>query len=109
MSTGLDVGEVNSPATARVSQRKKAQQALTKYVRHDSSRTGVQARHPKPANAADDTQSPSLLNVKPVKAGQSIAAALSRQAGKALPKGIAVSAMSQASPAGQLKARSTGQ
>lgn len=93
---GWDAGEVSSPAAVTGSQRRKAQQAVTKYVRHDSSTRLSKAQPPqqqhqqhKPVKTADSLQSPSLLNVKPVKAEQSITTALSRQRGRSLPKGTA--------------------
>lgn len=84
--TGWDVGEVCSPALQKHDQRQKGQQALTKYIRHDSSssRAGKQQQH-KPSVPTVHQEVPdedSLLKVKPVKAGQSISAALSRQTRK---------------------------
>lgn len=99
--TGWDVGEVCSPALSKHDQRQKGQQALTKYIRHDSSRSraGKRQQH-KPTMPTDHLEVPdedSLLKVKPVKAAQSISAALSRQtrkkvAAKDAPAFIAVEA-----------------
>ena len=81
---GADMDDVSSPALQKPSQRQKAaQQALTRYVRYD----GKQNQDGKPQavtqKAPMQTEgSDSLLHVAPVKAGQSIAAALSRQKGK---------------------------
>ncbi|KAA6420103.1 MAG: hypothetical protein FRX49_09952 [Trebouxia sp. A1-2] len=98
---GWDVGEVCSPALSKHDQRQKGQQALTKYIRHDSSRSraGKRQQH-KPTMPTDHLEVPdedSLLKVKPVKAAQSISAALSRQtrkkvAAKDAPAFIAVEA-----------------
>ena len=96
-----------SPAPAKAGQRQKAQQALTKYVRYDNhtraSKTQLHQQKPGASTAADSSQSPLLLNAKPVKAGQSIAAALSRQAGKAVPRSTAASAVSRGKVVGGLK------
>ncbi len=83
MHTGWDMGEVCSPAPQKRSQRQKGQQALTKYVRYDSSSTkpGKPPQH-KETEQAETMDTPSLLNAKPVRAGQSITAALSRQTRK---------------------------
>ncbi len=72
-----------SPALQKHNQCQKGQQALTKYIRHDSgsSRAGKRQQH-KPSVPTVHQEVPdeeSLLKVKPVKAGQSISAALSRQ------------------------------
>ncbi len=84
--TGWDVGEVCSPALQKHDQRQKGQQALTKYIRHDSSssRAGKRQQH-RPSVSTVHLEVPdedSLLKVKPVKAAQSISAALSRQTHK---------------------------
>ena len=84
--TGWDVGEVCSPALEKHDQRQKGQQALTKYIRHDSSsfRAGKRQQH-RPSVSTVHQEVPdedSLLKVKPVKAAQSISAALSRQTRK---------------------------
>ena len=79
--TGWDVGEVCSPALEKHDQ--KGQQALTKYIRHDSSsfRAAERQQH-RPSVSTVHQEVPdedSLHEVKPVKAAQSISAALSRQ------------------------------
>ena len=81
--TGWDSGEVCSPAPGKRGQPQKAQQALTKYVRYDGSRSKAgTSQQRKVTEQAEATDPRALLNAKPVKAGQSIAAALSRQTRK---------------------------
>ena len=78
-----DMGDVSSPAPHRPSQRQKAgQQALTKYVRYDGKQPHDSKSQAGTQQAPLQTEgSDLLLHVAPVKAGQSIAAALSRQKG----------------------------
>ncbi|KAL0035929.1 hypothetical protein WJX77_008231 [Trebouxia sp. C0004] len=83
---GWDVGEVCSPAHQQHNQRQKGQQALSKYIRHDSSssRAGKRQQHKPSASTVHQgvSDEDSLLKVKPVKAAQSISAALMRQTRK---------------------------
>lgn len=77
------MGEVSSPAPQKPKQCQKGQQAVTKYIRHDSSnsRAGKAHEHKAaaPAVQSEASAEDSLLKAKPVKAGQSIATALLRQ------------------------------
>lgn len=77
------MGEVSSPAPHKPNQCQKGQQAVTKYIRHDSSNSKAGKAHEHkaaaPAVQSEATAEDSLLKAKPVNAGQSIAAALLRQ------------------------------
>ena len=78
--TGVDAGEVSSPAPQQQKPTRKAQQAVTKFVRYDGTQRPAkkQAQLQRDQQALD-TDAAALPAAEPARGGNSITAALSRQ------------------------------